>query len=90
MSSQLQIEANRRNSQKSTGPRTAAGIAVSSQNALGSGVYAESETIRDENPSDLEALAASSPAKKRMRTVLRGAFRIVRALAAFDRAVEAC
>ena len=38
----------------------------------------------------LEALAASSPAKKRMRTVLRGAFRIVRALAAFDRAVEAC
>ena len=59
MSSQLQIEANRRNSQKSTGPRTAAGKAVSSQNALGSGIYAESETIRDENASDLQALAAS-------------------------------
>ena len=59
MSSQLQIEANRRNSQKSTGPRTTAGKATSSHNALGSGIYAESETIRDENASDLEALAAS-------------------------------
>jgi hypothetical protein len=59
MPSQLQMEANRRNSQKSTGPRTAAGKATSSQNALGSGIYAESETIRDENPSDLEALATS-------------------------------
>jgi hypothetical protein len=59
MPSQLQIEANRRNSQKSTGPRTTAGKAVSSHNALGSGIYAESETIRDENASDLEALAAS-------------------------------
>jgi len=59
MSSQLQIEANRRNSQKSTGPRSAAGKTISSQNALGSGIFAESETIRDENASDLEALAAS-------------------------------
>jgi hypothetical protein len=59
MSSQLQIEANRRNSQKSTGPRTAAGKTISSQNSLGSGIYAESETIRDENAPDLEALAAS-------------------------------
>ena len=59
MSSQLQIEANRRNSQKSTGPRTAAGKAIASQNAIGSGIYAESETIRDENASDLEALAAA-------------------------------
>ena len=58
MSSQLQIEANRRNSQKSTGPRTTAGKVVSSQNALGSGIYAESETIRDENASTLDALAA--------------------------------
>ena len=59
MSSQLQIEANRRNSQKSTGPRTAAGKAIASQNALGSGIYAESETIRDENASDLDSLAAA-------------------------------
>ncbi len=58
MSSQLQIEANRRNSQKSTGPRTTAGKVVSSQNALGSGIYAESETIRDENASTIDALAA--------------------------------
>ena len=59
MSSQIQIEANRRNSRKSTGPRSAAGKATSSQNALGSGIYAESETIRDENASDLQSLAAA-------------------------------
>jgi hypothetical protein len=59
MSSQLQIEANRRNSQKSTGPRTAAGKAISSQSALGCGIYAESETIRDEDASDPETLAAA-------------------------------
>ena len=59
MSSQLQIDANRRNSQKSTGPRTVAGKAASSQNALGSGLYAQSQIIIGERQSDFEDLAAA-------------------------------
>jgi hypothetical protein len=51
MSSEFQIEANRRNSQKSTGPHTAAGKAVSSLNRTRSGIFAESKIIRDENHS---------------------------------------
>jgi hypothetical protein len=58
MSSQLQIDANRRNSRKSTGPRTVAGKTASSQNALGSGLYAQSQIIIGENQSDFEQLAA--------------------------------
>src|SRR5262249_47526644 len=54
-----QIEANRRNSQKSTGPRTTAGKAVSSMNALKSGVHAESQVIRGEDAAALEALKTS-------------------------------
>ena len=58
MSSQLQIDANRRNSRKSTGPRTVAGKTASSQTALGSGLYAHSQIIIGENQSDFEDLAA--------------------------------
>jgi len=53
-----QIEANRRNSQKSTGPRTEAGKAVSSMNALKSGIDAQSQVIRGEDPDELQALKA--------------------------------
>ena len=59
MSSQLQIEANRRNSRKSTGPRTPAGKAISSHDSLGSGIYAESQIIIGERQSDFEDLAAA-------------------------------
>ena len=58
MASQKQIEANRRNAEKSTGPRSVAGKAVSRMNALKSGLHAESEIIRGENAADLEALSA--------------------------------
>jgi hypothetical protein len=58
MSTDLQIEANRRNSRKSTGPRSVAGKATSSLNSLNSGIYAEAEIIHDENAPDLEALVA--------------------------------
>jgi len=58
MSSQLQIEANRRNSKKSTGPRSAAGKLTSSQNAVKTGIYSEAEVIRDETPAGLAGLAA--------------------------------
>ena len=58
MSTERQIAANRSNSQKSTGPRSATGKATSSQNACKTGIYSEAEVIRDENPADLAALAA--------------------------------
>jgi hypothetical protein len=56
MSSIRQIAANRSNSQKSTGPRTADGKAASSRNSLKSGVYAKSLIIRGEKFADLESL----------------------------------
>ena len=57
MSSERQIEANRRNSQSSTGPRTPEGKAVSRFNALKSGIHAKSQVIPGEDPAELEALA---------------------------------
>ena len=59
MSSLLQIEANRRNSRKSTGPRSVEGKAVSRMNALKSGIDARSNFIRGEDPSDLLGLTNS-------------------------------
>ena len=56
MSTLLQIVANRRNSRKSTGPRSVEGKAVSSMSALKSGIDAQSNIIRGEDPSDLQGL----------------------------------
>ena len=56
MSSQQQIEANRRNSQLSTGPRTPDGKAISRFNALKSGIHAKVQVIPGEDPAELEAL----------------------------------
>ena len=56
MSSLRQVEANRLNSQKSTGPRSAEGKTASSMNALKSGIDAQSNIIRGENAAGLEAL----------------------------------
>ena len=58
MSSQRQIEANRRNSQLSTGPRTAEGKAVSRFNALKSGINSKAQVIPGEDPAELEAMTA--------------------------------
>ena len=58
MSSTKQIEANRRNARKSTGPRSPQGKAVSRMNALKTGIDAASLVIRGEDPAALEALAA--------------------------------
>lgn len=57
MSSPSQIEANRRNSQLSTGPRTPEGKGVSRFNALKSGINAKAQVIPGEDPADLEAMA---------------------------------
>ena len=58
MSSLLQIQANRRNAQKSTGPRSVEGKAISRFNALQSGIDAQSQVIRGEDPAVLDALTA--------------------------------
>src|ERR1041385_3635018 len=57
MATQAQIEANRRNSEKSTGPVTRAGKAASSQNAIKTGVYPESLLIDGESSAPLDDLA---------------------------------
>jgi hypothetical protein len=53
-----QIEANRLNAQKSTGPRSTEGKAVTSMNALKSGIDAQSHIIRGEDHAQLQTLAA--------------------------------
>jgi len=58
MSTQAQINANRRNAQKSTGPTSPDGKARSSLNALKSGIDAWSHIIPGEDPAELEALTA--------------------------------
>ena len=56
MATEKQTAANRANAQRSTGPRTAEGKARSSQNALKTGIDAQSEIIRGESREKLEAL----------------------------------
>ncbi len=56
MATLRQIEANRLNAQKSTGPRTPQGKAVSSQNALQSGFDAESQFVTGEDRTEFAAL----------------------------------
>jgi len=58
MATQKQIEANRLNARKSTGPRTTAGKSVSRMNALKTGIDANSQVIRGEDPSALQLLTA--------------------------------
>src|SRR5215468_7594764 len=52
MTSNLQIEANRRNAQRSTGPRTAEGRRLSRMNALKHGLTAQHVTVFDETEAD--------------------------------------
>lgn len=49
---------NRANSQHSTGPRTAEGKAVSSQNAFKHGLYSKQLVLPGEDPAELDALRA--------------------------------
>ncbi len=56
MATPKQIAANRRNAQKSTGPRSVEGKAASSRNALQSGIYTQSLIIPGENVEDLTRL----------------------------------
>jgi hypothetical protein len=57
MSTPQQIAANRQNSQKSTGPRSAQGKAASRANSLKTGLYARSQVIAGEDAAELRDLA---------------------------------
>jgi hypothetical protein len=59
MATQAQINANRLNAQKSTGPRSVEGKTSTRFNALKSGINALSLVIPGENPEDFEALTRS-------------------------------
>jgi hypothetical protein len=52
MTTQKQIEANRRNSSKSTGPKTRTGKAESKMNSMKHGLLAEQVVVRDEDPAE--------------------------------------
>ena len=54
MSTTAQINANRQNAQKSTGPWTAEGKAAVSQNAVKHGLFAAEAVVMGENPGDYE------------------------------------
>ncbi len=56
MSSLRQIEANRRNAQKSTGPTSVTGKAISSMNTLKTGIHAKSLVLPSEKLADFEQL----------------------------------
>src|SRR5690242_1197135 len=59
MPTEAQINANRLNAQKSTGPTSPEGKARSSLNALKSGIDAWSHIIPGEDPAELEALTGA-------------------------------
>ena len=59
MPTEAQINANRLNAQKSTGPTSPEGKARSALNALKSGIDAWSHIIPGEDPAELEALTAA-------------------------------
>lgn len=59
MASQKQIEANRRNAQRSTGPRTPEGKAAVCHNALATGIYTKHHVVAPtEDPKALDGLVA--------------------------------
>jgi hypothetical protein len=58
MSTLIQIEANRRNAQHSTGPATPQGRNAVRLNALKYGIHAESLVIPGEDPAEFDALVA--------------------------------
>ena len=52
--SQKQIDANRRNAQKSTGPKTKEGKAKSAMNSIKYGIYSDKYLIKDESPVEFQ------------------------------------
>ena len=55
MISQIKIDANRRNAQKSTGPKTPSGKAIASRNAVQHGLFARKPVIPGEDVAEFQA-----------------------------------
>ena len=98
MATQAQVQANRSNAQKSTGPRTAEGKAVAAQNAVRHGLLAKEVVVKGEDPGEfefyrqqmLEELAPAGPMESMLAQRIVGlSWRLRRAermqAAAFDR-----
>jgi hypothetical protein len=58
MSSTAQIQANRQNAQKSTGPKSAEGKAISAKNAVKHGLFSAETVIKGENREDFNLFRA--------------------------------
>jgi hypothetical protein len=63
MATARQIKANRKNARRCCGPRTPQGRAISSQNALKTGIYAQAEIIRTEDRENYEILISEFHAR---------------------------
>ena len=91
VTTQKQIEANRRNAQSSTGPKTEAGKAASSANALSHGLTAAGDVLlQDESVDAFEELQRDMLADLAPQDALQGmlARRIVQLLWRLDRAAR--
>ena len=91
MTTQKQVEANRRNARKSTGPKTEAGKAASSANALSHGLTAAGDVLlQDESADAFEELQRDMLADLAPQDALQGmlARRIVQLLWRLDRAAR--
>ena len=86
MSSERQIEANRLNAQKSTGPSTPEGRAAVSLNSLKYGLYAETLILPGEDPAAFEALLDRFDAEHQPATPTEEAFVSQIAMATWRRA----
>ena len=98
MATEAQILANRRNAQKSTGPRTQEGKAVVSQNAVKHGLMAGQDIINSESPADFEfyrdlMLAEMAPAGPMEATlaerIVSLSWRLKRAIRIQNQAIDA-
>src|SRR6476661_2979980 len=69
MPTQAQLNANRLNAQKSTGPTSPEGKAASSLNALKSGIDAWSHIIPGEDPAEIETLISTEWIQLRLRRI---------------------
>jgi len=67
MPTHAQIEANRRNARRSTGPRTPEGKAVASQNAVTHGLLSSQAVCPGEDPAEFDAFMAEVLADQRPR-----------------------
>ena len=84
MATKKQIQANRNNATKSTGPRTGEGKARVSQNALKHGLLARDAVLPDEDPAEFEPVGTHPDHRRRglARALLLHGMRLARAAGA--------